>query len=96
MNIDEKQFELAKQLHLSGKIREAQKIYLELLKIYKENHLLYYFVGTTYLQLKKYDEAINNFKQALKYNSLFAETYNNLGIALAEKKKIFTCTKLLQ
>ena len=87
MNIDEKQFELAKQLHLSGKIREAQKIYLELLKIYKENHLLYYFVGTTYLQLKKYDEAINNFKQALKYNSLFAETYNNLGIALAEKKK---------
>ena len=87
MNIDEKQFEIAKQLHLSGKITKAQKIYLKLLKTHKTNHLLYYFVGTTYLQLQKYDKAINNFEQSLIYNSLFAETYNNLGIALAEKKK---------
>ena len=87
MSTNEKQFEIAKKLHLSGKIKEAQKIYLKLLKTYKENHLLYYFVGTTFLQLKKYNEAINNFERSLKYNSIFAETYNNLGIALAEKKK---------
>jgi predicted O-linked N-acetylglucosamine transferase (SPINDLY family) len=48
---------------------------------------LLYFVGTTFLQLKKYDEAINNFERSLKYNSFFPETYNNLGVALAEKKK---------
>lgn len=87
MSTNEKQFEIAKKLHLSGKIKEAQNIYLKLLKTYKENHLLYYFVGTTFLQLKKYNEAINNFERSLKYNSIFAETYNNLGIALAEKKK---------
>ena len=87
MNADEKNFEKAKQLHQSGKIKEAQKIYLKLLKNYKKNHLLYYFVGTTYLQLQKYDDAINNFKQSLIHNSFFAETYNNLGIALAEKQK---------
>ncbi len=87
MNIYEKQFDLAKQLHTSGRVKEAQKIYIKLLKIYKKNHLLLYFVGTTFLQLKKYDEAINNFEQSLKYNSFFPETYNNLGVALAEKKK---------
>ncbi len=87
MNADEKNFERAKQLHQSGKIKEAQKIYLKLLKNYKKNHLLYYFVGTTYLQLQNYDDAINSFKQSLIHNSFFAETYNNLGIALAEKQK---------
>ena len=87
MNIYEKQFDLAKQLHTSGRVKEAQKIYIKLLKIYKKNHLLLYFVGTTFLQLKKYDEAINNFERSLKYNSFFPETYNNLGVALAEKKK---------
>ena len=87
MNIYEKQFDLAKQLHISGRVKEAQKIYIKLLKIHKKNHLLFYFVGTTFLQLKKYDEAINNFEQSLKYNSFFPETYNNLGVALAEKKK---------
>ena len=87
MNIYEKQFDLAKQLHTSGRVKEAQKIYIKLLKIYKKNHLLLYFIGTTFLQLKKYDEAINNFEQSLKYNSFFPETYNNLGVALAEKKK---------
>ena len=87
MNIYEKQFNLAKQLHTSGRVKEAQKIYIKLLKIYKKDHLLLYFVGTTFLQLKKYDEAINNFEQSLKYNSFFPETYNNLGVALAEKKK---------
>ena len=87
MNTNEEQFKIAKQLHLSGKIKEAQKIYFKLLKTYKENHLLFYFIGTTFLQLKKYNEAINNFEKSIKYNSIFAETYNNLGIALAEKKK---------
>lgn len=87
MNTYENQFDLAKQLHTSGRVKEAQKIYIKLLKIYKKNHLLLFFVGTTFLQLKKYDEAINNFEQSLKYNSFFPETYNNLGIALAEKKK---------
>jgi protein O-GlcNAc transferase len=87
MNIDEEKFSLAKQLHVSGRIIEAQEIYLKLLKIYNENYLLYYFVGTTFLQLKNFNEAINNFEKSLKYNSSYPETYNNLGIALAEKKK---------
>lgn len=87
MNNDEEKFNIAKQLHSSGKIKESQKIYLNLVKIYKNNYILFYLIGTTFLQLKKFDEAINNFDTSIKLNSNFPEAYNNLGIALAEKEK---------
>jgi len=87
MNNYEEKFNIAKQLHSSGKIKESQKIYLDLVKIYKNNYILFYLIGTTFLQLKKFDEAINHFDTSIKLNSNFPEAYNNLGIALAEKEK---------
>ena len=71
MDINEEKFNIARQLHFSGRIEEAQKIYVKLLKIYKKNHTLYYLVGTTYLQLKDQDEAIKYFKISLKYGLVF-------------------------
>ena len=65
MDINEEKFNIARQLHFSGKIKEAQKIYLKLIKVYKNNYTLYYLVGTTYLQLKDQDEAIKYFKISL-------------------------------
>ena len=82
MNSSEEKFNIGKQLHFSGRIEEAQKIYLQLLKKHKNNHTLYYLLGTSFLQLKKYDEAIENLKLSLRYNSNFAETFNNIGIAI--------------
>ena len=87
MSNSEEKFNIARQLHFSGRIKEAQKIYLKLIKIYKNNHTLYYLVGTTYLQLQDQDTAIKYFKKSLKYNSSFAEAHNNMGVALAEKKE---------
>ena len=87
MDNNEEKFNIARQLHFSGRIEEAQKIYVKLLKIYKKNHTLYYLIGTTYLQLKKQDLAIKYFKLSLKYNSNFPDTFNNLGVALAENKE---------
>ena len=87
MNNYEEKFNIAKQLHSSGKIKESQKIYLDLVKIYKNNYILFYLIGTTFLQLKKFDEAINHFDTSIKLNSNFPEAYNNLGIAWAEKEK---------
>tara|TARA_B100000035_G_scaffold209093_1_gene178793 strand:- start:54 stop:2009 length:1956 start_codon:yes stop_codon:yes gene_type:complete len=87
MDTNEEKFNIARQLHFSGRIEEAQKIYVKLLKIYKKNHTLYYLIGTTYLQLKKQDLAIKYFKLSLKYNSNFPDTFNNLGVALAENKE---------
>ena len=87
MSTDEEKFDKAKQLHSSGRIKESQKIYLDLAKIYKKNHTLFYLIGTTFLQLNKFDEAIDNFNNSINLDSNFPETYNNLGIALAEKEK---------
>jgi protein O-GlcNAc transferase len=78
-------FGLAKKLHLSGKIEESQKIYLQLATTNKKNHELFFLLGTTFLQLKNYDNAINNFNKSISINSNFPNTYNNKGIALAEK-----------
>lgn len=87
MGNSEEKFNIARQLHLSGRIKEAQKKYLKLIKIYKNNHTLYYLVGTTYLQLDDQDSAIKYFRISLKYDSSFAEAHNNIGVALAEKKE---------
>ena len=86
MNEINKKLEIAKKLHFSGKINESQKIYLELAKTNKKNYEIFYLIGTTFLQLKKYDEAISNFNISLNLNPSFANTYNNKGIALSEKQ----------
>lgn len=87
MNNNEEKFNIAKQLHYSGRIKEAQKIYIKLLKINNNNHILYHLIGTTYLQLEELNHAIKYFKLSLKYNSNYPDTYNNMGIALAENKE---------
>lgn len=87
MQEDRNKFNLAKQLHLSGKIDEAQKIYTDLCKKYKENHILFYLLGTTYLQIKKYDQAIINLEKSISINSNYADSYNNLGVSFAETKR---------
>jgi tetratricopeptide (TPR) repeat protein len=84
---DKARFDLARQLHLSGRIEKAQKIYAELCKKYKDNHILFYLLGTTFLQIKKYDQAILNLEKSIKINSNYPDSYNNLGVSLAETKK---------
>ena len=87
MQEDKEKFNLARQLHLSGKVEEAQEIYTNLCKKYKEHHILFYLLGTTFLQLKKYNQAIINLKKSISLNPNYPDTYNNLGVALAETKK---------
>ena len=87
MTEDKENFNLGRQLHLSGKIKEAQKIYSNLCKRHKENHILFYLLGTTFLQLKNYKQAIFNLKKSLTLNDKYSDTYNNLGVALAETEK---------
>ena len=87
MSLEEKKFVKAKNLHLSGKYKDAQKIYLNLIEKNKNNYLLHNLVGTTYLQLNDYDRAISHLESSIKLKPDFADNYNNIGIALAEKKK---------
>ncbi|MDC3037349.1 tetratricopeptide repeat protein [Candidatus Pelagibacter sp.] len=77
-------FEKAKKLHFSGKLVEAQKVYLKLIKKFKRNDKLFFLLGTSFLQLKKYNQAIEYLNISNKLNPSFADCYNNTGIALAE------------
>jgi predicted O-linked N-acetylglucosamine transferase (SPINDLY family) len=92
MNPQEK-FHKAKNLHLSGNYLEAQKIYIELIKNNKDNFLLHNLIGTTYLQAKNYDLAIQHIDISIKINPNFPDNYNNKGIALAEKKEFSKAIK---
>ena len=71
----EELFNLAKQLHLSGKIEKSQKLYLKLIRNHKNNDRLFFLLGTSYLQLKKYNKAIDYLNIAINFNSKFADRF---------------------
>ena len=85
MENKEKKFNLAKELHQSGKISEAQEIYLDLLKE-QENDKLYFLLGTSYLQLKQFDKAIEYLNRSIEINPNLPNSYNNRGIVFSEKR----------
>ena len=88
MNSTQERFEKAKNLHLMGHYKDAQKIYMELLKKNKDNFVLHNLIGTTFLQLKLYDSAIDHLDISIKLNPNFADSYNNRGIIFAEKMNL--------
>ena len=87
MNSKEEIFDEAKRLHVSGNINDAKKLYLKLIGIDRNNFLFQNLLGTTLLQLKKYDEAIKHLDISIKLNPNFAVSFGNKGIAHAEKKQ---------
>ena len=86
MNSIEEAFIKAKKFHVSGDIKKAQELYIKILKTKKNDFLLLSLLGTTFLQLKKYDEAIKNFELSINLNSNYPDNFNNRGIAYAEIK----------
>ena len=87
MNSKEEIFNKAKKFHMSGNIIGAKKLYLELISMDKDNFLFQNLLGTTLLQLKKYDEAIKHLDISIKLNPNYAESFGNKGIAHAEKRQ---------
>jgi len=53
----------------------------------KDNFVLHNLIGTTFLQLKLYDSAIDHLDISIKLNPNFADSYNNRGIIFAEKNE---------
>ena len=79
-------FEEAKELHLKGNINEANKLYSKLIREKKDDFLYLYLFGTTFLQLKKYEQAIKYLTLSINISSNLADSFNNRGIAYAEIK----------
>ena len=57
---------------------EAEKYFAKLISI-KESAELYYTYGNIQKKLKKFNDAIVSFKNAIKFKPNFSEAYNNLG-----------------
>ena len=87
MKSDEVLFNEAKALHLKGEIKEAQEIYLRLLKKNSNNSNLLFLLGTTYVQQKNYQKGKGYLDVSIKINSNFPESYNSRGIIFAEEGK---------
>ena len=80
-------FNEAKQLHQSGKIEEALKIYLELIKDNPLDYKIFFLIGTSYLQLKNNKKAITYLNNSIDINPEFPHSYNSRGIVFSENKQ---------
>jgi len=86
MQSDQELFLKAKKLHISGKIDDAQAIYLKLLKKNSGGSGLLFLIGSTYVQLRNFQKAKIYLNSSIKLNNNFAESYNSRGIIFAEEK----------
>ncbi|MEQ9405482.1 MAG: tetratricopeptide repeat protein [Cyclobacteriaceae bacterium] len=59
-------YKTALDLHKSGKLKEARKLYEEILKINENHHDSIAMLGRTYYQEQKFEEAITWFEKGLK------------------------------
>ena len=85
MKSEELLFNEAKKLHINGKIKDAQVIYLQLLKTNSKNSNLLFLLGTTYVQLKDFSKGKEFLDTSININNSFPESYNSRGIIFAEE-----------
>ena len=85
MNSEELLFNKAKKLHINGKIKDAQVIYLQLLKTNSNNSNLLFLLGTTYVQQKNYQKGKEYLNISIKINNNFPQSYNSRGVIFAEE-----------
>ena len=85
MKSEELLFKEAKKLHINGKIKDAQVIYLQLLKKNSKNSNLLYLLGTTYVQLKNFHKGKKFLNLSININNNFPDSYNSRGIIFAEE-----------
>ena len=84
----EKKFEESFILHKQGKIKEALELYLKILPEKKNNSKLNYLIGIIYLQLKKFELAVNFFERTINLDKNNLGAYNNLGASLQQLKNL--------
>ncbi len=58
------------------------------LAVTKNNYIMHYNCGSAFRDLGQVDEAIEQYRQTLKINPVYAKAHNNLGCALRDKKQL--------
>ena len=75
------------KLYSSGNLNKAEYRARKLIKQYHDAFILFNVLGAILNDKKKFDEAIKNFKQAIKINPNYAQAENNLGVAYQNLNK---------
>ena len=72
-------------LYTHGKLQQALSESSQMLERFPNSVVLYNIAGASNAGLMLFDAAIDSYKQALKINPDYADTYYNMGIALKDK-----------
>lgn len=78
-----------------GLLKDAEKIYLDLLKTDKKHADLNQFLGSLYMQWQKHDQAIKCFKIPLKTKPLDHKLLKNIGVCYFNQKDTENSKKYL-
>lgn len=68
------------ELHLAGKMEEAEKKYREALEINESNAVAHNNLGFLFAQLERFDEAKQEYFRAIEINPEYSTAYTNLGL----------------
>jgi tetratricopeptide (TPR) repeat protein len=69
------------------RIEPAKELFTAVTQIQPENSSAYQYIGYCYLQLSDVNQAIDNYRQAIKINNYDWEAYRGLGVAYMTKAK---------
>jgi tetratricopeptide (TPR) repeat protein len=84
MNVHEK-FQSALQHYQAGNLKEAERLYREILAVHPDNSPALHFLGVVYYQSGNYDIAADCIRQSLHFNKNNPDAYNHLGSILSAK-----------
>jgi tetratricopeptide (TPR) repeat protein len=77
----------AENLRLSKRYDEALGQYRDLLRVIPNNPIVLKYMGITYFSAGRIDDAINAFRESLKYAPNDFEAQQNLEVALKAKEQ---------
>ena len=72
-------------LYNAGKLQQALSEATQMIERFPNSFILYNISGASNAALKRFDAAIESYKQALRIKPDYAEVHNNMGTALSDK-----------
>lgn len=86
-DVNNKQIQELINIYKAGNLDLAKSKVEETIELHPDSFVLFNLLGAILNGQKKYAEAVNNFKMALKINPNYAEAENNLGITYQKMEK---------
>ena len=81
----QEQLQSVLNLYTHGKLQQALSESSQMLERFPNSVVLYNISGASNAALKRFDAAIDSYKQALRIKPDYAEVHNNMGSALSDK-----------